>query len=704
MVIKLTKEEAINKLKELNYKIVNEEEYLLNEKLTTNYRTEIQCLTHNYIWKSTIGEAYRKAKYCNTCRIHDNKTWIDHANDKNYKILNIDNDNATFQCEYKHTAWTTKKSNIAFTSCKECNGKITLEMVLNKLNKLKFELLNKEEYQNSRTIGEFKCSRDHIWKCQIHNVYSGKSECPECSTNMGEAKCKFILETIFNKKFIKTRKIIDNGLELDMYNEELNLALEYNGIMHYKEDKKFFHKYGGFEEQQQRDQYKLQFCLDNNINLIIVPYTVKGSELVKFIVIKLLEFNYNIEDRLDLNWDNKFTEYTMNTDNKNEIFNKMKQYAIDKKGLCLETHYLGYEEKHRFQCVKGHKFKFDGREFIRRQTNGSFCVYCDGKKVDYEYLVELLEDVNMRAISTEYIDCGTTPFTIACNECNTEFTSVWDNLKQRQVKNGCNNCKKEKAKLEKANAPVTKTNKKLVSDEDDKRKNNPIYMIDIETNEAIRKYQNATKAGNLLNIDHTAISKVLKGKSKTYANYKWLSQKNLNEEEILKFENDLITNVDAEIIPYTQKIRDLSNSELTDRTVIQISVDNVFIKEYTYDELKAMIKRNNYSLASIHDVLDSRRDSVYNYMWRYKEKLDKATIQKFKSNTHKIIKRKVYTQSAKQKVLLPWETIGTIIDVCNLLTQENETLVKKKRISALDIINCCEGYGKYANGYFWSYE
>ena len=104
-------------------------------------------------------------------------------------------------------------------------------MVLDKLDKLKFELLNKDEYNTSRTIGEFKCLKNHIWKCQIHNVYSGKSECPECSTNMGEAKCKFILETIFNKKFIKTRKIIDTGLELDMYNEELNLALEYNFLL-----------------------------------------------------------------------------------------------------------------------------------------------------------------------------------------------------------------------------------------------------------------------------------------------------------------------------------------------------------------------------------------------------------------------------------------------------------------------------------------
>lgn len=489
-----TKKTVINKLKELNYIIVNEDEYLQNENITTNYRTNIKCLIHDYTWKSTIGEAYRNAKICQICRMGQNKSWEDYANEKNYKILNINNDNATFQCEFEHESWTTKKSNIMFTNCKECNGKIILEMVLKKLDKLKFELLNQDEYNTSRTIGKFKCSSGHIWECQIHNVYSGKSECPECGTNLAESKCKFILETIFNKKFIKTRKVIDTGLELDMYNEELNLALEYNGIQHFIEHEKFFHKHGGFEEQQDRDNYKLNFCLNNNINLIIVPYTVKGDKLIEFIYNKLIEFNYIIPNFETIDWDTKFTGYTMNSDNKNTIFNNMKQYAIDNGGKCLETHYLGYDTKHSFECNKKHKFKFDGREFVRRQTNKSFCVYCDGKKIDYEYLVELLAGVNMKAISTEYVNSGKTPFTIACNTCNTEFTSVWDNLKQRQVKNGCNNCNK-----------IEELNEKL--------KNIEYKFADLIYKDANTKHNYSCPNGHIINKTWNAI-KVQKGKCK----------------------------------------------------------------------------------------------------------------------------------------------------------------------------------------------
>ena len=79
-------------------------------------------------------------------------------------------------------------------------------------------------------------------------------------------------------------------------------------------------------------------------------------------------------------------------------------------------------------------------------------------------------------------------------------------------------------------------------------------------------------------------------------------------------------------------------------------------------------------------------------------------MKQYKQNTHKVIKRKKYTQSTKQLEQVDWKVIGTIIDVINTLTEENTKLNKPIRISALDIIKCCDGIVKYANGYFWSYE
>ncbi|ALX27554.1 putative nuclease [Golden Marseillevirus] len=77
-----------------------------------------------------------------------------------------------------------------------------------------------------------------------------------------ESRCREILENIYGKKFESVRpEFLRNPktgrrLELDCYNEELKLALEYDGVQHSKYSK-FFHKTPEhFVNQARRDLYK----------------------------------------------------------------------------------------------------------------------------------------------------------------------------------------------------------------------------------------------------------------------------------------------------------------------------------------------------------------------------------------------------------------------------------------------------------------
>lgn len=429
---KVSKEDAILKLKNINLEMVNPELFV-----TTNTTMDIKCLTHNMIFTTSVGAAYRKAKKCKMCNNENKKTLNEYLNEKNIKLNKDLGDYGDFECNNCGYEWTTKKNNINFTNCQVCSGKkLLLDVVIDKLNTFGITLLNQDEFINTRTKGTFVCSNLHEWETYIHNVFSGKSGCPECSLNMGERKCKFILESLFEKKFEKTRKVVSNNLELDMYNEELKLALEYNGIQHYIEDKKYFHKEGGFGDQQRRDLEKKEFCEKNGINLIIVPYTItKDDELKEFIIEKITEYNYtNYKQNID------FKSYYMDSSIENDIFNSMKEYALKHNGKCLEHGYLGYDEKHEFECHKGHKFKFDGRELIRRQKYNSFCTFCGGKEVNINSIGMICSESNFHLISTEYKGCEE-KLIIACDICDVEAVSAWDNLKQRQLKNGCVNCK-----------------------------------------------------------------------------------------------------------------------------------------------------------------------------------------------------------------------------------------------------------------------
>lgn len=114
------------------------------------------------------------------------------------------------------------------------------------------------------------------------------------SSSSGEAECKRVLEKYFNKPFHKYRPnflnnpITDNNLELDCYNEEVGLAVEYNGAQHYKYTPYFHKSKEAFHNQQYRDYIKRDLCKKNGIRLIEVPYTVKVHDIENYILGKLL--------------------------------------------------------------------------------------------------------------------------------------------------------------------------------------------------------------------------------------------------------------------------------------------------------------------------------------------------------------------------------------------------------------------------------
>lgn len=111
----------------------------------------------------------------------------------------------------------------------------------------------------------------------------------------GEIECKRVMESIFNRKFIKIRpKFLMNtetgkNLELDVYNPELKIAVEYSGEQHYRFIPYFHKRYSNFVKQRERDELKKELCEKNGILLIEVPYNVEDIE--KFIRYELKKNN-----------------------------------------------------------------------------------------------------------------------------------------------------------------------------------------------------------------------------------------------------------------------------------------------------------------------------------------------------------------------------------------------------------------------------
>jgi hypothetical protein len=133
---------------------------------------------------------------------------------------------------------------------------------------------------------------DFFQKTKVEGKVKGESR--------GETLCRKIAEKIFEKPFVKVRpeflknNVTGKNLELDIYNEELKIAIEYDGQQHTKYVP-FFHKnYEDFLNQRYRDEIKKMLCKQNGINLISINYDVPDADIETTIRLQAKHLGYNV--------------------------------------------------------------------------------------------------------------------------------------------------------------------------------------------------------------------------------------------------------------------------------------------------------------------------------------------------------------------------------------------------------------------------
>ena len=163
-------------------------------------------------------------------------------------------------------------------------------------------------YSRHRTAGTSSASLDGILETILRPLHSPPPSLPprvvdvvpqstrssSSGSSKGERKCKEFVEFITGKKFDKirpeflTNPITGHALELDMYNEELRLAIEYNGSQHYRFNAMMHqNNRDRFQNQQYRDLLKKQMCEKHGIRLIEVPYTVAENKIPEYLYDRL---------------------------------------------------------------------------------------------------------------------------------------------------------------------------------------------------------------------------------------------------------------------------------------------------------------------------------------------------------------------------------------------------------------------------------
>lgn len=151
---------------------------------------------------------------------------------------------------------------------------------VNEKNHDNYELVGEYKDQTTRVLLRHSCG--FIWNVRPADLVDGRQHsCPKCQRKYSWGVR--VISAFLDRRNIKyeREKILEGTLlRFDIFLPTLNLAIEYQGKQHY-EPIPFFGGNEKFQQQQERDNRKRQFCKDNNIFLLEISYTLKKEEIEK---------------------------------------------------------------------------------------------------------------------------------------------------------------------------------------------------------------------------------------------------------------------------------------------------------------------------------------------------------------------------------------------------------------------------------------
>lgn len=260
---------------------------------------EYNMMWYHYV--ESINKKQKNACYnCKNIKAHENTLKrrqeslyvkaLKACEKKNYTLLSKQEDiiNNTTYVDYLcpiHGKQNMRISNLI--NGKGCSGcaidaardryKLSADEVEKRIKKCGGILLNKEDYKNraekNLKIKCPECGTPFITSLVLFTQHGGQL-CDKCFNNesLGEAKIRHYLEG--NKiKFEQEKWFSDcrdiNPLPFDFYLCTHNTLIEFDGRQHFEETGHFSYP---LNIVQKHDMIKTQYCIDNNIKLIRIPY------------------------------------------------------------------------------------------------------------------------------------------------------------------------------------------------------------------------------------------------------------------------------------------------------------------------------------------------------------------------------------------------------------------------------------------------
>lgn len=299
---KLTISDFVKKAREVHGDKYN---YSKVEYAGTHKSVCIICPKHGEFWQRP--DCHLNGNGCSKCGIENisstkeefiNKAREVHGDKYDYSKVEYVNSrtNVCIICPEHGEFKQTPDGHLKGQGCPKCNGGVKLNT--NEFIKMAREVhgdkydYSKVEYVDSHTKVCILCPKHgEFWQTPSNHL-KGQG-CPNCNNNKLESEIKLMLDEQGIKYNYRERKIPWlKGLELDFYIPDKNIAIECQGIQHFKPIEYF----GGEEKYKytiENDSKKRKLCEENGVRLLYYsdlgieyPYKVfeNKEELLKEII------------------------------------------------------------------------------------------------------------------------------------------------------------------------------------------------------------------------------------------------------------------------------------------------------------------------------------------------------------------------------------------------------------------------------------
>lgn len=283
---RMSKQEVQSRIKDVSNGTIE----LIGDYINSHSITQFRCLKCGNVWETSVspildGHGCPKC-YHNSIRRDESeviKSIQDCTDGKISMIGKLDTvgKKTTFRCNVCGFEWESTPINILRgRGCPKCFGKFRTEEEVQDLIDKKHNGTIKMigDYTNVSSPTTFKCTKcGNEWEA-IPSSLIYRYGCPRCACSKGEDRISYWLDNNWSKddwesqKKFKDLKGVGGGyLSYDFYIPSKNLCIEFQGGQHFKPIKHF----GGekrFSNQQEHDRRKRQYCIDNNICLLEIPY------------------------------------------------------------------------------------------------------------------------------------------------------------------------------------------------------------------------------------------------------------------------------------------------------------------------------------------------------------------------------------------------------------------------------------------------